>query len=148
MKREKLAMEDMCQLGDKLAEEKYRGSMESVGRIILKHCANPRFDVLRFYEVMLFCFLTGNADMHFKNLSLIRSSVGEIRFSPTYDLLPPFLLLPSDTEESGLTINGKKKRLCLKHFQACGAFMQLTERQMANSLRRFEKEFPGLFVRY
>ncbi len=148
MKREKLAMEDMCQLGDKLAEEKYRGSMESVGRIILKHCANPRFDVLRFYEVMLFCFLTGNADMHFKNFSLIRSSVGEIRFSPTYDLLPPFLLLPSDTEESGLTINGKKKRLCLKHFQACGASMQLTERQMANSLRRFEKEFPGLFVRY
>ncbi|MCX8494237.1 MAG: HipA domain-containing protein [Chthoniobacterales bacterium] len=144
VKGEKLAMEDMCQLGDKLAEEKYRGSIESVGRIILKHCGNPGFDVLRFYEVMLFCFLTGNADMHFKNFSLIRSSEGEIRFSPSYDLLPTFLLLPSDTEESALTINGKKKRLELKNFRACGASLQLTERQMANSLRRIEKGLPGL----
>lgn len=144
VKGEKLAMEDMCQLGDKLSEEKYRGSMESVGRIILRHCTNPGFDVLRFYEVMFFCFLTGNADMHFKNFSLIRTPEGEIRFSSSYDLLPTHLLLPSDTEESALTINGKKKRLELKNFLACGESLQLTERQMANSLRRFEKGFPGL----
>lgn len=144
VKAKKLAMEDMCQLGDKLSEEKYRGSMESIGRIILRHCDNPGYDVLRFFEVMLFCFLTGNADMHFKNFSLIRSSEGEIRFSPAYDLLPTVLLLPSDTEESALTINGKKKRLRLKHFRACGESLQLTERQMANSLRRFEKGLPGL----
>jgi serine/threonine-protein kinase HipA len=144
VKGEKLAMEDMCQLGDKLSEEKYRGSMESVGRIILRHCTNPGFDVLRFYEVMLFCFLTGNADMHFKNFSLIRTPEGEIRFSPSYDLLPTRLLLPSDDEESALTINGKKKRLALKNFLACGESLQLTERQMANSLRRFEKGLPGL----
>lgn len=141
---EKLAMEDMCQLGDKLSEEKYRGSMESVGRIILRHCTNPGFDVLRFHEVMLFCFLTGNADMHFKNFSLIRTPEGEIRFSPSYDLLPTHLLLPSDTEESALMINGKKKRLGLKNFQACGESLHLTERQMANSLRRFERGLPGL----
>lgn len=144
VKAKKLAMEDMCQLGDKLSEEKYRGSMESIGRIILRHCDNPGYDVLRFFEVMLFCFLTGNADMHFKNFSLIRSLEGEIRFSPAYDLLPTVLLLPSDTEESALTINGKKKRLRLKHFRACGESLQLTERQMANSLRRFEKGLPGL----
>ena len=135
---------DMCQLGDTLSEEKYRGSMESVGRIILRHCTNPGFDVLRFYEVMLFCFLTGNADMHFKNFSLIRRPEGDIRFSPSYDLLPTHLLLPSDTEESALTINGKKKRLALKNFLACGESLQLTERQMTNSLRRFEKGLPGL----
>ena len=144
VKGEKLAMEDMCQLGDKLSEEKYRGSMESVGRIILRHCTNPGFDVLRFYEVMLFCFLTGNADMHFKNFSLIRTPEGEIRFSPSYDMLPTYLLLPSDTEESALTINGKKRRLGLKNFLACGEALHLTERQMANSLRRFEKGLPGL----
>jgi len=144
VKGKKLAMEDMCQLGDKLSEEKYRGSMESVGRIILKHCTNPVFDVLRFYEVMLFCFLTGNADMHFKNFSLIRGLDGEIRFSPAYDLLPTFLLLPSDTEESALTINGKKMRLRLNHFRACGESLQLTERQMANSLRRLERGLPEI----
>jgi serine/threonine-protein kinase HipA len=145
VKGRKLAMEDMCQLGDKLAEEKYRGSMESVGRIILRHCDNPGYDALRFYEVMLFCFLTGNADMHFKNFSLIRTPEEEIRFSPAYDLLPTYLLLPSDTEESSLTINGKKKRLRLNNFLACGEALQLKERQMTNSLRRFEKGLPGLF---
>ena len=144
VKEMKLAMEDMCQLGDKLSEQKYRGSMESVGRIILRHCDNPGYDVLRFYEVMLFSFLTGNADMHFKNFSLIRTLEGEIHFSPAYDLLPTVLLLPSDTEESALTIKGKKKRLRLKHFQACGESLQLTERQMANSLRRFEKGLPEI----
>jgi serine/threonine-protein kinase HipA len=139
----KLLMEDMCQLSDRLSEEKYRGSMESIGKIILKHCANPGFDALRFFEVTLFCFLTGNADMHFKNFSLIRSTNGEIHYAAAYDLLPTVLLLPQDTEESALTIHGKKRRLGRKDFLAFGSAFQLSERQMANSIRRFEKGMPS-----
>ena len=135
----KLAMEDMCQLTDRLTEEKYRGSLEAVGKAILKHCANPGLDALRFFEVNLFCFLTGNADMHLKNFSLIHSAEGEIRFSPAYDLLPTVLLLPEDTEETALTLNGRKRKLGPKDFNAFGAALKLTERQIANSFRRIEK---------
>ena len=67
----KLHMEDMCQLTDRLTEQKYRGSLEQVGKVILRHCSNPLFDALRLFEVTLFCFLTGNSDMHLKNFSLL-----------------------------------------------------------------------------
>lgn len=139
----KLAMEDMCQLTDRLTEEKYRGSLESVGKVILRHCTNPGLDALRFFEVNLFCFLTGNADMHLKNFSLIRSSSGEIRLSPAYDLLPTVLLLPEDAEESALTMHGRKKKLGLREFLAFGKALLLTERQIANCLRRFEKRIEA-----
>jgi serine/threonine-protein kinase HipA len=135
----KLAMEDMCQLTDRLTEEKYRGSLESVGKVILRHCSHPGLDALRFLEVNLFCFLTGNSDMHLKNFSLIRNSQGEIRFSPAYDLLPTALLLPEDQEETALTIRGRKKKLTSQDFFALGEALQLTERQCANVFRRFEK---------
>ncbi|MCX6975404.1 MAG: HipA domain-containing protein [Verrucomicrobia bacterium] len=135
----KLAMEDMCQLTDRMTEEKYRGSLETVGKKILQHCSHPGLDALRFFEVNLFSFLTGNSDMHLKNFSLIRSQDGEIRFSPAYDLLPTVLLLPEDTEESALTIQGRKKRLTLRDFLALGNALGLTDRQISNALRRFEK---------
>ncbi len=135
----KLPMEDLCQLTDRLTEEKYRGSLETVGKAILRYCANPGLDALRFFEVNLFCFLTGNADMHLKNFSLLRSLEGEIRFSPAYDLLPTALLLPEDTEETALTLHGKKKKLGPGDFRAFGAALKLTERQVTNSLKRIEK---------
>jgi serine/threonine-protein kinase HipA len=135
----KIPMEDMCQLTDRLTEEKYRGSLESVGKTILRHCANPGLDALRFFEVNLFCFLVGNADMHLKNFSLLGLSEGGMEFSPAYDLLPTVLLLPEDNEETALTLNGKKKKLGSADFEAFGTALRLTERQMANAIKRFEK---------
>jgi serine/threonine-protein kinase HipA len=135
----KLAMEDMCQLSDRMTEEKYRGSLEAVGRKIRQHSSHPGLDALRFFEVNLFSFLTGNSDMHLKNFSLIRSQAGEIRLSPAYDLLPTVLLLPEDTEESALTIQGRKNRLTQRDFLALGNALGLTDRQVSNALGRFEK---------
>jgi serine/threonine-protein kinase HipA len=135
----KLGMEDMCQLTDRMTEEKYRGSLEAVGRKIRQHSSHPGLDALRFFEVNLFSFLTGNSDMHLKNFSLIRSQAGEIRLSPAYDLLPTVLLLPEDTEESALTIQGRKNRLYRRDFLALGNALGLTDRQVSNALGRFEK---------
>ncbi len=150
--RAKLAMEDMCQLTDRLTEEKYRGSLESVGKVILRHCTHVGLDALRFFEVNVFCFLTGNADMHLKNFSLLRTAGGNIRLSPAYDLLATALLLPEDQEETALTLNGRKRRITAKDFHAFGAALRLTDRQVANALKRFEKNLskacdliPGSF---
>lgn len=135
----KLHMEDMCQLTDHLTAEKYRGSLEAVGKTILRHGANPGFDALRFFDVTLFCFLTGNADMHLKNFSLIRAADGQIRCAPASDLLPTALVSPEDTEETALTINGRKRKLTAGDFRKFGGALKLTERQVANSIRRFEE---------
>lgn len=65
-------MEDMCQITERLTEDKYRGSYEQIAKAIEKYSAYPGFDVVNFFELLLFSFLTGNADMHLKNFSLIR----------------------------------------------------------------------------
>ena len=142
---DKLHMEDMCQLTDRLTEQKYRGSMEQVGKAVLRHCSNPLFDALRLFELTLFCFLTGNSDMHLKNFSLLYRPGGEISLSPAYDLLPTTLLLPSDLEETALTVNGKKKRLGQQDFMRFSESLRLTEKQVANAYSRFSGNLPSAF---
>ena len=139
---ERLHMEDMCQLTDRLTEQKYRGSMEQVGRAVLRHCTNPLFDALRLFELTLFCFLTGNADMHLKNVSLLYRLGGEIHLSPAYDLLPTSLLLPEDTEETALTLNGKKRRINRDDFMRFGESLRLTGKQVENAFSRFSDQLP------
>lgn len=134
--KKKLHMEDMCQLTDRMTEQKYRGSMEQIGKAVLKHCTNPGYDALRLFEVTLFCFLTGNSDMHLKNFSLLQTLSNEIHLSPAYDLLPTNLLLPEDTEECALTINGKKGKLTYSDFFTFGSKLLLTEAQLNNALKR------------
>ncbi len=133
---QKLHMEDMCQLTDRMTEQKYRGSMEQIGKTVLKYCTNPGYDALRLFEITLFCFLSGNSDMHLKNFSLLRNGSGEIQLSPAYDLLPTNLLLPQDTEECALTINGKKQKLNRADFASFGLKLRLTESQLSKAFTR------------
>lgn len=135
-----LHVEDMCQLTDKMTEQKYRGSMEQVGKALLAHATNTGFDAVRLLELTLFCFLTGNADMHLKNFSLLYETDGTIRLSPAYDLLPTRLLLPEDREESALTLNGKKSHLRREDFDAFGYALKLTEKQITNTHARLQRE--------
>lgn len=138
----KLHMEDMGQLTDRLAEQKYRGSLEQVGRAILRHASNPLLDAARFFDVVLFCFLTGNADMHLKNFSLLRDIDGMIRLAPAYDLLPTVLLIPEDREESALTLNGKKSRLTRADFLALARSINLAEKTVERAVEQCMARVP------
>lgn len=108
---EKLHVEDFAQLLEVLTERKYSGSIEQIGKGILKYSSFPGNDLINLFELVLFSFLTGNADMHLKNFSLIRDEIDDIKLSPSYDLLSTKLLIPNDPEESALSINGKKNKL-------------------------------------
>jgi serine/threonine-protein kinase HipA len=136
-------MEDMCQLTDRLTEQKYRSSMEQVGKAVLRYSSNPLFDALRLFELTLFCFLTGNADMHLKNFSLLHIPGGDVALSPAYDLLPTALLLPEDREELALTVNGKKRRLSRPDFERFGELLKLKDKQIANALDRLSRGLPA-----
>ncbi|MBL7986728.1 MAG: HipA domain-containing protein [Chlorobi bacterium] len=107
----KLHLEDMCQITGRMTEQKYRGSYEQIGRAIQQHSATPGLDAVNFCELILFTLLTGNADMHLKNISLLRQpGIGNI-LSPAYDLVATAIVIPNDTEEVALTLNGKKRRI-------------------------------------
>lgn len=47
---------------------------------------NPT-DQIRFIRILVFNFLTGNGDVHLKNLSLLESADGDMLLSPCYDLM-------------------------------------------------------------
>ncbi len=136
-------MEDMCQLTDRLTEEKYRGSLEQVGKVILCHCDNPLLDALCLFELNVFCFLTGNADMHLKNFSLLYRLGGEVSLSPAYDLVPTILFMPEDPEETALTLNGRKRRLRRSDFDQFGFSLRLTAKQIENAYARFAKSLDA-----
>jgi serine/threonine-protein kinase HipA len=117
LKSMKLHVEDMAQITETLTERKYSGSMEKVGKVILKYSSFAGNDAIRFFELTLFCFITGNADMHLKNFSILTNEDDEFILSPAYDLLSTSLLLPEDKEEFALPLNGKKNNLTKKDFE-------------------------------
>lgn len=138
-KKNKLHMEDMCQITERLTEDKYHGSYEQVAKAILKHSANPGLDVINFFEQVLFSFLTGNADMHLKNFSLIRQpGIGNI-LSPAYDMVATVLVNPADDEDMALTLNGKKKTLSRKDFSIAFTSLNLEAKQQENIFKKMEK---------
>jgi serine/threonine-protein kinase HipA len=139
VKKEKLHMEDMCQLTDKLTEDKYRGSHEQVAKAILKFSVTPGLDVINFFELVLFSFLTGNADMHLKNFSLIHQPMNGLVFSPAYDLVATALVNPADDEDLALTINGKKKKINRNDFVAAFTTLGLDAKQQENIFKKMEK---------
>ncbi len=114
----KLAMEDFCQLDKKPTEEKYHGSYERCAKIIERYSSRIGFDRSEYFLRLVFCFLTGNSDMHLKNFALIETDINSRRYalSPAYDLLPVQLILPEDTEDMALTLNGKKTHVRRKDF--------------------------------
>jgi serine/threonine-protein kinase HipA len=137
-KNRKLAMEDMCQLTERLTEDKYKGSMEQLGKIIRKYSVNSGLDVLELFEIVLFSYLTGNADMHLKNFSLIREYDGSVVLAPAYDLVATKLVIPQDQEETALTINGKKRNLTLNDFKEYARSLTISEKTVQNSLEKIQ----------
>jgi len=130
----KIHMIDMFQVLE--AFDKYRGSMERVGRAIETYADNTLLDKLRFFELTIFSYLTANNDMHLKNFSMIKTSYGWA-LSPAYDLLNVNIVNPQDTEELALTIAGKKKKIILQNFLDFGYGLGLSKKQIDGVLKRF-----------
>lgn len=131
----KIAMEDFCQLSQRLTEDKYKGSYEYCGKLISIYSCQPGLDMADFFYLLLFCFVTGNADMHLKNFSLIDSPYG-YHLAPAYDLVPTALVLRADTEETALTIQGKKNRLSGKDFLSLGTNLGLNPKVVDSLMQK------------
>jgi serine/threonine-protein kinase HipA len=133
-----LHMEDMCQLTERLTEDKYKGSHEQVAKTLLKYSDAPLLDVGNFYEYVIFCFLTGNADMHLKNFSLLETKQrGAYVLSPAYDMLSTALVNKADKEELALTLNGKKSKLKYADFLAAFELSGLSRKFLNKTLENF-----------
>jgi serine/threonine-protein kinase HipA len=106
----KVAVEDFAQLAGLSRDTKYNYSMEKLVKLLDRYCSFPAVDKVKLFKRVLFCFLTGNEDMHLKNFSIINRD-GKIELSPCYDLVNTTIELKEPDEEIALTLQGKKKNL-------------------------------------
>ncbi len=131
----KIHMIDMFQVTE--AFDKYKSSMEKVGKAIHDYSDNTLLDKLSFFELAVFSFLSGNNDMHLKNFSMIKKAYGW-SLAPAYDLINVSILIPDDTEELALTLDGKKRKLKKEHFFRLGKELGLTSKQIEGVFKRFQ----------
>ncbi|QCX39409.1 HipA domain-containing protein [Aureibaculum algae] len=139
---EKIHMLDMFQITE--AFDKYKGSMEKIGKALDHYSSNTLLDKTFFFDVALFSFLTGNSDMHLKNFSMIESPSGWI-LCPAYDLLNVAIVFPEDTEELALTLVWKKKKLKREHFEQLAEGLGLNPKQIKGAFNRMIKNKSKAF---
>jgi len=132
----KIHMIDMFQITE--AFDKYRSSMEKVGKALGSYSSNTLLDKTYYFDLAVFSFLTGNNDMHLKNFSMIEGISGWV-LSPAYDLLNVAIIFPEDSEELALTLGGKKKKLKREHFEQLGKSLGLTAKQIKGTFNRMMK---------
>ncbi|WP_226389699.1 HipA domain-containing protein [Penaeicola halotolerans] len=140
-KGNKLHMEDMCQITERMTEHKYKGSYEQIAKAIKKHATNPGLDVTDFFELVLFSFLTGNNDMHLKNFSLLKRN-SEYGLCPAYDLVATELVVEGDDEDLALNLNGKKKEIKKKDFEIAMKGAGLDSKVIDNIFKKYKKLIP------
>lgn len=133
----KIPMEDMCQLSERLTEDKYKGSHERIAKLITQYSSVPKLDLVKYWEQVIFAWITGNADMHLKNYSLYAPDDENYTLTPAYDLLSTALAVPEDTEELALTLCGKKRKLTRRHFLDAMLQSGMDTKVCANIFSRF-----------
>ena len=133
-----LAMEDFCQLDQRLTEDKYRGSYERCARVIEQYSQRKGLDLSELFLRIVFSFVSGNSDMHLKNFSLIETapSGGNYVLSPAYDLLPVSIVDPDDEEQMALPLNGKKRNLRRNDFLKYAGSVGLNREAAVRMIRR------------
>ena len=150
----KISMLDMCQLSNRITEHKYLGAYQQLAGTIKRYSAASLLDVQRFWEVVLFSWITGNSDMHCKNFSLIEKYENEYVLSPSYDLLAVLLVDSNDTDElaMALEVGGKKtgfdKNSFIKSFVESGIPQKSAEKIIQKLISNEQKWFDILDVSF
>jgi len=117
----KIHQEDFTQILEK--NDKYRGSVEQIGRSLREISSAPGYDVQLLFERVVFNFIIGNGDAHLKNYS-ISYKEDNIRLTPAYDIVCSKLVISTE-EDSAITINGKKNNLTRGDFDTLAEYLNI-----------------------
>lgn len=141
--KERIPVEDFAQLAGLSRDTKYNYSMEKVVKLIDKYCTFPAIEMAKLFKLVLFCFITGNDDMHLKNFSIINLN-GKIQLSPCYDLVNTIIEYRKPEDEIALPLKGKKKditrSMLIRYFgkERC----ELTDKVIDASLTSIQNAMP------
>ncbi len=142
-KGKKIATEDFAQLTGNTRDTKYRFTMEKLVPVIDEFCSFPAIEKADFFKRILFCYVTGNEDMHLKNFSLITNN-GKTTLTPIYDFLNSSIAIKNPEEEIALTLKGKKSNFKATDFIDYYAKdrLQLNEKTVTTILEQMHNAIP------
>ncbi|HUP68815.1 MAG TPA: HipA domain-containing protein [Acidimicrobiales bacterium] len=136
-----LACEDACQVLGRWPADKYNLTTEQVV-VALADCCPARAVALRvLYQQLCYAWLTGNGDVHAKNLSVLATVEGEWRVSPAYDL--PSTVPYGDTSLA-LSLQGRTRGIGRRHLLALAGAIGLPERAAVRVLDGLTERLSGL----
>ncbi len=124
-------------------------SYEDCADIIRRYVRAAQVDLLRFFRVVLFNYITLNDDAHLKNFSLIDRGNGDYRLAPAYDLINTSLHLRTPqifALEKGLFKEGMKMTdihtVDRNDFEEFGRRIGLPDRMVKREISTFAEESP------
>lgn len=120
-----LACEDACQLLDRWPADKYGVTTEAVAVAVSRMCAARVVAARDVLRQIGYAWVTGNGDMHAKNLSVLQHPDGEWRVAPAYDLPST---APYGDLTMALSIGGATDGLSRRKFVAFADHIGVTER--------------------
>ena len=126
-----LAVEDACQVLDHWPADKYNFTAERVFEALSNLCASKKLAIRELYTQFCFAWLSGNGDLHAKNISLLSTPDGEWRIAPAYDLPST---VPYGDLSLALSIGGKKRGHSRKSLIDFGVRVGLSEKLATKTL--------------
>ncbi len=126
----RLALEDAAQVLNLPPSSKYAVSAEDAILALAGVCKARAVAVRNLYLQFVFAWVTGNGDLHAKNISVLQGENGAWAVSPVYDI-PCTLVYGDDT--LALTIGGRVKNLKARHWTQFAADIGLPARAAASA---------------
>lgn len=121
----RLAVEDGAQVLGLYPADKYNVGYGQVCQALAAYCAAPLPALRNLGLQAAFAWLTGNGDLHAKNVSMVQQPTGEWSIAPVYDI--PSTVVYGD-KTLALTLGGKRTGISRRHFLGWATGMGLTER--------------------
>lgn len=126
-----LACEDACQVLGRWPADKYNLTTEEVVVALADHCAARPVALRALYRQVCFAWLTGNGDVHAKNLSILSTPEGEWRVAPAYDV--PSTVPYGDTSLA-LSIQGRTRGISRSRLLSFAHDIEVSERAAVKAL--------------
>ena len=129
--RARLALEDAGQALGIYPAQKYNVTTEEVIDVLADLTPHRLTATRNLYLQFLYAWLTGNGDLHAKNVSVLQSSSGRWSIAPVYDV--PCTALYEDMTMA-LPVDGRTRALRRRHWDALAATIGLPQRAARSAM--------------
>lgn len=129
----RLPVEDAAQVMGLPPAAKYNVASEDAAVALARACKAPMVALRSLYLQFVFAWLTGNGDLHAKNISVLGDRCGDFAAAPVYDV--PCTLVYDDDSQA-LPMDGRTRNLGARHWAAFAEAIGLPQRaaESANGL--------------